>query len=213
VPRRDHRATVLPSGAVLVTGGYEDDNGETELYIPCDRPSDCPDQTYCNTTTGSCSPLQSNGTACLDDTVCLDDSFCVDGFCCESLCEDECKACNIVGSEGTCSALPPSSAPSQCLPVPGCIDAVTFEDAEGERLDCTPYRCLGAACVNSCNASAQCAPGFVCDATGACVTPPSSSGGSCAMGPRRGSGSAVWLFGLGMALGVAARRRRVAIRC
>jgi hypothetical protein len=43
------------------------------------------------------------GAACQQSAECAGGS-CVDGVCCDSPCSDLCAACNVPGSEGTCSA-------------------------------------------------------------------------------------------------------------
>ncbi len=205
VARSDHGASVLPSGAVIVMGGEGDVVGTAELYIPCDEPGDCPSGTYCSTASMACAELEPNGTPCLDAVPCQS-GLCVDGFCCDGECTGECEACNVVGDEGDCSELPPSVAPNACLPIASCVDEVTFEDQEGNQLDCSPFRCVGGACVDNCNASTQCAPGFVCNPSGDCVVPPPSSGGSCATRPARdGANALAWLL-LGAGLVLRSRR-------
>lgn len=42
------------------------------------------------------------GATCADNMECLS-GFCADGVCCNNACNTTCKACNIAGSEGTCS--------------------------------------------------------------------------------------------------------------
>lgn len=208
VPRSDHGASVLPSGAVLVMGGEGDVLGTAELYIPCTDQDDCPAGAYCSTASMACAELEPNGTPCLDATPCQSE-LCIDGFCCDDPCTGPCEACNIVGDEGECSELPPSVAPSACLPIASCVDEITAEDQEGNQRDCAPFRCAGGVCIDNCNASTECAPGFVCNPTGDCVPPPPSSGGSCAMTDRgtRDAAGAAWLL---LALGLALRSRRAA---
>jgi len=75
---------------------------------------------------------------------------CVDGYCCDSSCSNSCDACNVSGSEGSCSLVPDGlqGAPS-----------------------CSPYVCDGATvtCPYSCSTSADCAAGYYCDASNECV--------------------------------------------
>jgi hypothetical protein len=80
--------------------------------------------------------------------------------------------------------------------------------------DCAPYTCEVAfgTCRGDCNASSECANGFVCDVPSrTCVPAPpvdtSSSGGGCAIDagdPR----SDVGLVTIAMALAIGAARRR-----
>lgn len=46
-----------------------------------------------------------NGQACTQDSQC-ESGICADGFCCNDICIDNCEACNIPGSEGTCMPRP-----------------------------------------------------------------------------------------------------------
>jgi len=76
--------------------------------------------------------------------------------------------------------------------------------------DCAPYACEAAlgACRSTCGSSANCAPGFLCDAnTRVCVAPPSGDDSDgCAYGAGKTSAGA-FLVLLG-ALGAFTRRRR-----
>ena len=51
---------------------------------------------------GNCKLEQ--GQLCTSAEACLSGS-CVDGVCCESACSETCKACNVAGSEGTCTLI------------------------------------------------------------------------------------------------------------
>jgi len=43
--------------------------------------------------------------------------YCVDGYCCNSACSGTCDACNLAGSEGTCSNIPDGQDPdNECDP-------------------------------------------------------------------------------------------------
>jgi len=46
--------------------------------------------------------LFNQGLACSINSECASD-FCIDGYCCDNACGDVCKACGILGSEGTCT--------------------------------------------------------------------------------------------------------------
>ena len=52
---------------------------------------------------GECKPA--NGTACTEAGECAS-GLCVDGVCCNAICDTTCMACNVTGSEGTCSNVP-----------------------------------------------------------------------------------------------------------
>jgi alpha-tubulin suppressor-like RCC1 family protein len=67
------------------------------------------------------------GEACSDSAEC-ESGQCVDGVCCNAACDGQCEACDVAGSEGTCSAV--TGAP------------------RGEREACTG---AGSPCGGSCN--------------------------------------------------------------
>lgn len=82
---------------------------------------------------------------------------CVDGYCCDSACDKTCEACNIAGSEGSCTKIPVNT------------------DPDGE--------CLGpdVVCGGACDGLGQCGfPGIgtacgtckACDGTGTCAKMP-----------------------------------------
>ena len=63
---------------------------------------------YTCTSTGQCKKQ------CFSPSdACPDGGQCVDGWCCDALCSGTCEACNVPGSEGTCSPVfgPPANTP------------------------------------------------------------------------------------------------------
>lgn len=108
----------------------------------------CASGNYC-ATNGSCLPKKENGAACAVAGECVS-GLCADGVCCNSTCDGACDACNVAGSEGTCSPMP---------------DGATGSPA------CAPYLCDGisAACPASCVADSDCVGGSFCDG-GTCKT-------------------------------------------
>ncbi len=79
----------------------------------CQNDAECIGDTFCDAST--CTPLLANGTACDDASDCSS-GFCVDRVCCETNCTGQCEACDVAGSEGTCSAVtgPPHGARPPC---------------------------------------------------------------------------------------------------
>ncbi len=65
----------------------------------------------------------SQGEACTDAIECGDSLSCVDGYCCDTACGDgdatDCQACNVSGSEGTCT---PIAADTACRAAAGGCD-------------------------------------------------------------------------------------------
>jgi hypothetical protein len=126
-----HGAVKLPSGAVLVAGGYG--NTSAQLF-----------------------QVLAKGADCSEDYECAS-RHCVDGVCCDTTCSEQCKACNMASSKGTCSAV--TGAPV------------------GGRADCGAYVCTAGACATGCTSDAQCAATNWCKGT-ACVTK-TADGGAC----------------------------------
>jgi uncharacterized protein (TIGR03382 family) len=121
----------------------------------CLNDSYCAQGHFCEN--NACVPKRPIGAACTAQNQCLSD-HCVDGFCCDTACADACDACNVAGSEGTCSPVAQGQpgAPS-----------------------CVPYLCDGtqASCPNSCVQDPDCAFGYRC-AGNVCI-PRTPNGGPC----------------------------------
>ena len=63
---------------------------------------------------GAC--LGENGTACTNGGDCSS-GHCVDDLCCDGPCGGTCEACDVSGSEGSCTAVPPATDPDgECSP-------------------------------------------------------------------------------------------------
>jgi N-acetylneuraminic acid mutarotase len=110
------------------------------------------------------------------------------------------------GGDGTCTG---AKKGTQCLPA-RCVDDHTLlgpatcpaegapcPEGQGAPMDCAPYACQTpfGACGTSCRTVADCAPGYVCDATSYnCTRPPDVAGGSdggCAYAPAA-PGAGAW---------------------
>jgi hypothetical protein len=96
---------------------------------------------------GSCATKLAQGTACFTASDCASGN-CADGVCCDAACGDQCKACDVPGSVGTCTAV--VGAP------------------HGARTSCAPYTCAAGACKTTCAADGDCTNGTYCSG-GACV--------------------------------------------
>jgi hypothetical protein len=210
VARSQHQASPLSSGRVLLSGGLEALDASAELFVPCASDSDCPDPTtqYCSADTTACANKDQDGASCSDDGTCLH-SACVEGVCCDTTCEDVCKSCTLPGLVGSCAALEDPPLSLGCVPIDYCLeDGITYVDELLQESDCTPYRCIGR-CLQSCNASSECAPGYVCDGDHQCVSPPPASGGQapCGHAPTPKGGAPWWLVAALCGLCVGVRRR------
>lgn len=97
---------------VYCTG--ERDQMEPECPTSCTADSQCIDGAHCEL--GFCVPDRPPGGSCRRNQDCQDGLFCVDGVCCTSACTGTCMACNLPGSEGTCTFIPAMQDPSnECL--------------------------------------------------------------------------------------------------
>ncbi|WP_437781382.1 hypothetical protein [Sorangium sp. So ce1097] len=75
------------------------ESGECVLAAAGTTGLGCEEGQACDAT-GACKAA--NGEECTDAEPCASGN-CVDGVCCDTGCDTACQACNIVGSEGTCS--------------------------------------------------------------------------------------------------------------
>jgi hypothetical protein len=112
----------------------------------CSADAGCTTGNYCKNTV--CSPKEGNGTACTGGNECQSGN-CIDLFCCDNSCAANCKACDVSGSEGTCSNVPAGN-PGAPL--------------------CAPFLCSGGSlCPISCSTDANCSSGNFCNASNLCV--------------------------------------------
>jgi len=171
-------ADVLPCEPYICNGA-SDQCAET-----CTNDAGCHEDHFC--VAPSCEPAFEDGIACTRDAQCLNDS-CVDGVCCNSDCEGQCQACDILGFEGTCAQVE-GEAPH------GTRDACDGADAECQGIcESNPLKCdydqtkecggsecnMGTRDFGLCSlaiegecagATEECAP-FACDTDGThCVT-------------------------------------------
>ncbi len=130
------------------------------------QPCACPGGTSC-ICPGICVAKKPDGKACAaapSQCTCTapdqcQSGNCADGYCCDAPCFANCKACDVSGSEGTCTMVP--------LPYAG-------------NPSCAPYVCNGSpACPSSCTGDSDCVVGDTCDSStpGQCVGP--NNGAAC----------------------------------
>jgi len=134
----------------------------------CSTAGDCASGMGC--LYGTCATKLTNGIGCVSGTDCTSGN-CVDGRCCDTACTEQCKACDVTGSLGTCTNV--NGAP------------------HGTRTSCAPFTCSGGACLTACTTDAQCLTGNRCNtSTGACV-PTLNNGQACARSTECTSGFCV----------------------
>jgi MYXO-CTERM domain-containing protein len=128
-------------------------------------------------------------------------------------CKTKCQAAADCASGAVCDKTTSQCAASDAT----CKDGHTVLAAGGATTDCSPYACAAGACKASCQTSADCVSGYVCDPTqaqGVCISQAgdgsaasSDSGGcGCRTPASSSSGAAGGAFAALLAL--AARRRR-----
>jgi len=93
-------------------GLYDCNAGGDGCLTSCTMSSQCAANAYCNMM-NQCVIKKQNGANCQANDHCVS-SNCVDGVCCSSACDGECQRCNIVGSGGTCQAIPQGTVDPQC---------------------------------------------------------------------------------------------------
>lgn len=146
----------------------------------CSADADCIQTAWCQGT--ACAEKSKNGATCTDKKTCLS-GFCADGRCCDTLCNGQCEACNEPSLEGTCS--PVYGAPRQGhTPCPAATggDPCTARTCKGDldRKQCVGWvgidvKCRDASCTNGVATLEA-----VCEATGQCPEPKTSSCGAFA---------------------------------
>jgi MYXO-CTERM domain-containing protein len=170
-------------------GGYVCDGEHVDCPTRCDSNGDCAGTHYCkgdecvrrlsngsscdrgrecqsnHCADGACRGSSENGASCADGTDCAS-GYCVDELCCDSACADQCEACDVAGSRGTCSPVV-EGAPH------GTRDACAGDDAicagtcrRGNTRGCT-FPTLTTSCAKSCADGIE--TPFTCDGRGACL--------------------------------------------
>jgi hypothetical protein len=109
---------------------------------------DCDASCYC-ATGGVCTAKKLTGTTCGAALECASGN-CVDGVCCDSACVGACRACDVVGSTGTCTMLTAGTED----PAASCTTTLAC-DGKGNCLAATGQPCsLGTQCASgTCNLS------------------------------------------------------------
>ena len=141
----------------------------------CADDTDCASSSYCNA--GVCMPRTKAGASCKTSAEC-ETTFCVDGYCCNTPCDGQCEACDVVKAEGICipvSGEPHGSVRAACN---AGADAGDADAGDGlcaksacngvERLSCAGYVGQGVRCREpSCTDGVVTFAGY-CDGLGSC---------------------------------------------
>jgi hypothetical protein len=129
--------------------------GATGCKTACATDTDCSTGNYCSGTT--CMPKKVNGAGCTVATASQCASgLCVDNVCCNSMCDTECKSCDVVNFSGTCTNVPLNMEDTMCMGTSACNGTGTCKLKNGQA--CTMID--GSQCL-----SGNCVDGFCCDTT------------------------------------------------
>ncbi len=153
-PRIGPVAALLPGNRLIVAGGTYDASSEVFSDLP-------------------------NATVCTSDAQC-DSDHCVDGYCCDNPCTASCQACDVAGSQGTCTVVPAGDTPhgtrAPCGGTAGCASS-----CNGVAALCTfPSGTSTCGAPTGCAAGTYTPPSF-CDGSGTCIasTPQACSPYAC----------------------------------
>jgi hypothetical protein len=163
--------------------------------ILCGPGGSCPDDYYCEPTTSSCwkngeAPGGTDLSAALDlagadltpsgapvGSQCSNNgdcatALCIDGYCCDQKCDGSCVACNLPGTEGTCTPVALGQSPhhGSCGPdaMTSCMRNGLCDGNGACQLWTNTTVCKPSACNTGTNLFT---PPSTCDGKGACVTP------------------------------------------
>ena len=118
------------------------------------------------------------GIGCASGAECPS-GFCVDGVCCGTACDGTCQACNVAGSQGTCTPIAAGQDPSgECGPNGVCDGLGSCRERNGVACalgsDCLSAHCVdGVCCDTACSGLCE-----QCNLAGAAGTCSASPGGT-----------------------------------
>jgi uncharacterized repeat protein (TIGR01451 family) len=126
---------------------------------------DCTSGHYCDLGSGDCQPLVTQGGSCNADVQCVS-GHCVDGVCCDMACDGQCEACNLTGSEGTCSAR--TGDPVGARPACAGAGATCGGTCDGQLRTACAYPGTSTTCGPPSCAAGVATLAALCDGAGAC---------------------------------------------
>jgi len=113
----------LPDGTECAVGERTGQCAQGKCDVPCATDDECSEGAYCSSGQcvscgdgeqngdeagvdcgGSHCSIRCDGEPCAQSSECQSGQ-CADAVCCDTACDGECTACNLPGSEGTCSAV------------------------------------------------------------------------------------------------------------
>ncbi len=137
--------------------------GATACLGNCLHDANCAAGNWCSG--GVCAPKKSTGAACGADNQCAG-GICADGFCCNRACEGQCEACDVAGSEGTCSPVTgaPHAGRTQCAS----DGSLCAGQCDGVNASACAYPGAGTQCRAPACATGTATLAAACDGAGAC---------------------------------------------
>lgn len=126
----------------------------------------------CNTQTGHCMadpnfPDGGGPQRCLQNSECSS-GVCADGFCCDRDCKGTCEACDLVGKQGTCSAVPQNQDPDK-----ECAGDHELCAGSCDGNSACSFPSEGTVCESSCEAVSSSEYRVrTCDGQGTCIASP-----------------------------------------
>jgi hypothetical protein len=167
------------------------------LCAPSDQQPSCASDADCSGVTeycaaGVCVPKKDNGAHCNTANECSS-SYCVDGLCCNAYCVGQCEACDVAGSEGTCTPVtgPPHGSRRACATEdPDCGGQCDGTNRNGCTYPGAEKSCRTASCANgtatlaaTCQGDGSCGPiqKQACDPVKGCDKSGATCDGGCSI--------------------------------
>ncbi len=137
--------------------------GDEQCLGDCDTDTDCSSGNFCSA--GVCLAKRSNGDACYAGNEC-GSGFCADGTCCDTKCDGQCEACDVLGDEGAC--VPVVGAPHGARPECASDGTVCGGACGGDDREACDYSGAETSCRAASCTDGVAIVGASCDGAGSC---------------------------------------------